>query len=67
MCLGSVSSVVLTGDGSVVFLVVSFCNVFCDYGCVYCCDVGVFVLFCNSVLVYTDVCCVSSVVEEGML
>ena len=43
--------------------VLSFCKVFCDYSGVYCCEVGVYVLFCNVVWVITDVYCVSSVFE----
>ena len=46
MCLGSDSSVVFIGGG----------------GGVYCCEVGVYVLFCNCVWVTADVCCVYYIV-----
>ena len=46
----------------VVFYLWSFCEVCYDYGGVYCCQVGIYVLFCNGVWVCADVCCVSSVV-----
>ena len=48
------------------FIVYSFCKVFCDYGGVYYCGVGIYVLFCNGVWVSVDVCCVSSDVECGL-
>ena len=35
---------------------------FCDYGGVYCCEVGLYVLFCEGVWVCADACCISSVV-----
>ena len=39
---------------------------FRDYGGVYCCDVGVYVLFCNAVWICADLRCVSSVSECGL-
>ena len=39
---------------------------FCNYGGVYCCEVGVYVLFINGGWVCADVCCVSSVVDYCM-
>ena len=44
VCLGSVSSVVFIGGG-VYYFIFSFYEVFYDYGGVYCCEVGVYVLF----------------------
>ena len=38
-------------------------ELFIGSGGVYCCEVCVYVLFCNCVWVCVDVCCVSSVVE----
>ena len=35
-------------------IILSFCEVFCDHGAVYCCEVGGFVLFCNCVRVCAD-------------
>ena len=40
--------------------VVFVCSVllFCEYGDVYCCEIRIYVLFCISVWVCADVCCV---------
>ena len=37
------------GGGVQYFIVLLFCEVFSDYGGMYCCDVGVYVLFCNGI------------------
>ena len=63
VCLGSVSSVLFIFGVCSIFNVLSFCEVFCDYGGVYCCEVCVYVMFCNGVGVCANVCCVSNVVE----
>ena len=45
---------------------VSLWEVFYDCGGVYCCEVSVYVLFCNDVRVCNDVCCVCSFAECGL-
>ena len=40
---------------------------FCNYGGVYCSEIGVYVLVCTGVLVCGDACCVSSAIKCGLV
>ena len=65
VCLGNVSSVVFIGGRglSSILLFCRFARGFVTiYGGMYCCGVGVYVLFCNCLCV----CSVSSVVGCGL-
>ena len=44
------------------FNLLLFCEVFCDYGGVYCCAVGVYVLLYNGVWVSVLLVCVMGVI-----
>ena len=52
VCLGSVFEMVVC----TIEYFFSFFEVICDYGGVYCCEVGVYVVFCNGVWMCANVC-----------